>query len=627
MAGNDDKPSDALPPGYQLQIYRIVKVLGQGGFGITYRAEDTKHGGFVALKEFLPNQLAHRDGTTIRPNSQKTTATFESFRSKFLDEATVLLHFRHLDHIVHIQAFFQANGTAYLVMDFVAGHSLAEHLKQLGRPPTETEVKAILLPLLDDLEQVHAAGFLHRDIKPQNIVIRPDGSPVLIDFGAARQAAGYDANTKTLTSFISEGYTPPEQYYRDGEQGPWSDLYALGAVAYRMVTGGKPPSAPTRTMGRTDPYTPARQAGAGRYSDGFLAALDWALERYAESRPQTAAAWRAAFDRSPADTGRHEPPAPGRSPGQIPDPDPLTLDRGADGTREGPTSGTARTATRLETTRADDRPTAAPGGLPGGSVPIPASKPRRTALAAALGAGIAVMAVSAMLVWSPWTTDQHEPPPVQPAPGPAPGPVRPPSNVQPPPPPETPAALPQPPVASPPAAPAKPALPLRDPVPSEQPRLDALAKASKLPTTMIQWALKGTGHYAGAIDGQSGAGTARAIADFQKSINAANSGVLTPEQTVLLIRRAAESGQPESEVSLGVLFATGVGMVKDDAAAVIWFRRAAEQNNRDGAYNLGRMVRDGRGLDANRDEALRLFRQAQQLGHPDAARAILEMPR
>ncbi len=300
--------TDALPPGYQLQIYRIVKVLGQGGFGITYRAEDTKHGGFVALKEFLPNQLAHREGVTIRPNSQQTRTMFETYRSKFLDEATALLHFRHLDNIVNIQAFFQANGTAYLVMDFIAGTSLAQHLRDLGRPPAESEVRAIVLPLLDDLGEVHAAGYLHRDIKPQNILIRPDGSPVLIDFGAARQAAGYDDTARTLTAFISDGYTPPEQYVRDGDQGPWTDLYALGAVAYRMITGGKPPSAPSRLVGKQDCYVPARAATDGRYSVPLLTAIDWALERYAENRPPTAAAWRAAFDGSAAADGIATPP-------------------------------------------------------------------------------------------------------------------------------------------------------------------------------------------------------------------------------------------------------------------------------------------------------------------------------
>ena len=307
MEEDSDYLPEALPPGYRLQIYRIANILGQGGFGITYRAEDTKHGGFVALKEFMPAQLARREGDLIKPHTTRTRAAFESYRAKFLEEATALLHFRHLDNIVHIQAFFQANGTAYLVMDYIDGLNLTEHLKGFGRPPTEEEVKSILISLTDDISEVHASGYLHRDIKPQNILVRADGSPVLIDFGAARQAAGYDNNTKTLTTFISEGYTPPEQYSSHGDQGPWTDIYGLGAVAYRMVTGIKPPAAPSRMLGRTDSCVPAVQMAAGRYSRSFLAAIDWALERFAENRPQNLAAWKEALINGPPD--RDESPA------------------------------------------------------------------------------------------------------------------------------------------------------------------------------------------------------------------------------------------------------------------------------------------------------------------------------
>ncbi len=311
---------DALPPGYQLRNFRLVRVLGRGGFGITYRAEDTRRGGFVAIKEFMPTAFAGRDGATVRSYSPEGKQEFNRFLQRFFDEATTMLRFGHLDNIVNVRGYFEANGTGYIVMDFETGPSLERLLTDLGRPTTETEARAILLPLLDDLEEVHATGFLHRDIKPQNIIIRADGSPVLIDFGAARFAASEVAE-QAMTAFVSAGYTPWEQYSRDGHQGAWSDLYALGATAYRMVTGNKPPDCLQRRMFR-DRYLSVTQAvPSGRYSPGFLAAIDWVLRLEPDQRPQTAAAWRAAFESgrvvveppavpAPPESAKPEPPKP-----------------------------------------------------------------------------------------------------------------------------------------------------------------------------------------------------------------------------------------------------------------------------------------------------------------------------
>ncbi len=312
---------DALPPDYQLRNFRLVRVLGRGGFGITYRAEDTKRGGAVAIKEFLPTVFAGRDGTTVRAFSESTKVEFDRFLQRFFDEATTLLRFGHLDNIVNVRGYFEANGTGYIVMDFETGPSLERLLTNLGRPTSEGETKAILLPLLGDLEEVHASGFLHRDIKPQNIIIRADGSPVLIDFGAARFAAN-ETIEQTMTAFVSAGYTPWEQYSRDGHQGAWSDLYALGATAYRMITGSKPPDCLQRRLFQDRYVTAAQATTPGRYHLDFLAAIDWVLRLDPEQRPQSAAAWRAAFERGTGAGGAVRTSAPAPTPTPTPTPIP-----------------------------------------------------------------------------------------------------------------------------------------------------------------------------------------------------------------------------------------------------------------------------------------------------------------
>ncbi len=292
---DDDSHAEALPVGFQLNNFRLVKVLGRGGFGITYQAEEIRHGKVVAIKEFFPIQLARRDGVSVRALSGGTKKDFDQYLKKFFDEATTLLRFGHLNHIVSVRSYFPANGTGYLMMDFETGQPLDRHLATLGRALTEAEVLAILIPLLEDLEQVHATNILHRDIKPQNIIIRPDGSPVLVDFGAARYWSD-EASDPTRTAFHSEGYTPWEQYSRDGRQGPWTDLYALGATAYQMVTGYRLQGGLDRKISTDRHVSVAQETAPGAYSSEFLKAIDWALQLDMAQRPQSAAAWRRLFE-------------------------------------------------------------------------------------------------------------------------------------------------------------------------------------------------------------------------------------------------------------------------------------------------------------------------------------------
>jgi serine/threonine protein kinase len=278
---------NALPNGYALQEYRIEKVLGVGGFGLTYLALDSNLNLKVALKEYLPTDIAARGpNQSIGPRSPDTAETFGWGKQRFMDESRTVASFRH-PNIVRVMRFFEANGTAYMVMEFVDGAALGDWIKP-RRPLTEAPVAALVAPLLDGLEVVHKAGFLHRDVKPGNIYVRDDGGPVLLDFGSARM------RSSELTAVVSPGYAPFEQYHTQGKQGPWSDLYALAGVLYWMVVGSMPQEAPARI--RADSMAPAVQAGdKSRFRPEFLAAIDWGLNPFEDQRPQSVAEWREAL--------------------------------------------------------------------------------------------------------------------------------------------------------------------------------------------------------------------------------------------------------------------------------------------------------------------------------------------
>lgn len=279
----------ALPRGYALHEYQIEQTLGIGGFGLTYLATDSNLNLKVAIKEYLPGDLAQRgDDQSVRP---KAESAFESFKwglSRFLDESRTLASFRH-PNIVRVLRFFEANRTAYMVMEFVAGQPLGEWIRS-RRPLEQSAVLGIAGPLLDGLDLIHRTGYLHRDIKPGNIFIREDGSPVLLDFGSARAAS----TGTELTAIVTPGYAPIEQYHSQGQQGPWSDLYAFGGVLYWMITGKRPVEAVARV--RQDMLPPAAQAAdRARYAAELLAAIDWALTPHEERRPQSVSEFRAAL--------------------------------------------------------------------------------------------------------------------------------------------------------------------------------------------------------------------------------------------------------------------------------------------------------------------------------------------
>ena len=316
----------ALPPGTRIRDFEFHRVLGRGGFGITYLGRNTALDIPVAIKEYLPvdwsiresdlsvvplssqdesvfqgdlerflvEEAPTRSWSVVPPSSQDESdslawSVFHWGLNRFRDEAHTLAWFEH-PNIVRVHHFFEAHSTAYIAMDYVEGEDLSAYLTRKGTL-SEAELKDILYPLLDALEVIHGADFLHRDIKPGNIVLRKDGSPVLLDFGAARQAI--EAKSRPVTSIVTPKYAPIEQYEERGPQGPWTDIYALGAVCYRALTGQVPDDATVRV--RKDPLVPVSQQCAGQTSQAFLAAIDKALQVAGRDRPKSVAAWREAL--------------------------------------------------------------------------------------------------------------------------------------------------------------------------------------------------------------------------------------------------------------------------------------------------------------------------------------------
>ncbi len=288
----------ALPKGYRLHEYQLDRVLGSGGFGLTYLARDTSLDKPVAIKEYLPNDLAVRETDhSVMPKSGGNKDDFQWGLGRFLDEARTLARFKH-PNIIAVYRYFEAHNTAYIVMEFAEGETLDEVLKR--GVLEESRLLAVLMPLLEGLEEVHGVNFLHRDIKPGNIVIRSDGSPVLLDFGAARQAVG--SRSRNITSVVTPGYAPIEQYSTRGNQGPWTDIYALGAVAYEAVSGEAPLDATGRVF--QDPMRPASEVCRGKYSESLLNSIDWALSVEGEARPQDVASWRQSMKKAAEEAAR-----------------------------------------------------------------------------------------------------------------------------------------------------------------------------------------------------------------------------------------------------------------------------------------------------------------------------------
>jgi tol-pal system protein YbgF len=269
-----------------------------GGFGATYLASDKNMDNRkVAIKEYLPTQLATRESTNnIVPLSDESKSTFEWGLDRFIEEAVLLSSLRH-PNIVDVFTAFRENGTAYMVMRLEEGQTLSALAKTSGGL-SQDFLMGILPSLLDGLETIHAADIIHRDIKPDNIIIRSDGSPVLIDFGSARKAEA--DTTQHLTSVYTPGYSPPEQRnLSDSKQGPWTDIYGLGATLYYSISGKPPRDSTARNdsirESRSDSLIPIQAYAETGFSERFMGAVNWSLQYWPEDRPQSIEEWRSSL--------------------------------------------------------------------------------------------------------------------------------------------------------------------------------------------------------------------------------------------------------------------------------------------------------------------------------------------
>ncbi|MBK6741739.1 MAG: serine/threonine protein kinase [Hydrogenophilales bacterium] len=274
---------EPLPAGFLLDEYRIDRRIGGGGFSMVYLAYDGE-GEPVALKEYLPDGVVRRnEDYSVAPMSEEKERSFRQGMRFFFDEGRTLAHIRH-PNVVRVLSFFRANETVYMVMKYERGKTLQRHIQEMGdEPMRESYLRGIFIRLLNGLREVHASRLLHLDIKPSNIYIRSDATPVLIDFGAARQALSGDAHT--FTPMYTPGFAAPEQYGQRDRLGPWTDIYAAGASIYACLAKAPPPPANERL--EEDKFQPAANRLKGLYTAPFLELVDSMLRLNYLERPQS----------------------------------------------------------------------------------------------------------------------------------------------------------------------------------------------------------------------------------------------------------------------------------------------------------------------------------------------------
>jgi len=293
----------ALPPGTRFGEMELVRVLASGGFGIVYLARDHWLDRDVAVKEFLPTHLAGRgDGLAVEMRTDAATDAFAQGLQSFIAEAKLLAHFSH-PAIVKVHRFWEANGTGYMVMPYLRGPTLGQVRRSMSRPPTEAWLRSIMNPLMGALAMLHAEGVYHRDISPDNVLVAENGQPVLLDFGAAR-SIGND-RSHSPTAILKPRFAPIEQYAEATHlrQGPWTDIYSLGALIAYLIDGSAPPQSTARSI--DDEMKPLQERRGTGMSRTFLSAIDWALSVRPQDRPQSIAELRDALEGHPpgADLG------------------------------------------------------------------------------------------------------------------------------------------------------------------------------------------------------------------------------------------------------------------------------------------------------------------------------------
>ena len=547
---------DALAPGTVLGDYELGSVLGYGGYSVVYSARHKELGYPVAVKEFLPADLAVREGTSVHPRGTECLPHYQDGMDRFEKEALQLMQFRDDPGVVTGLGFFRANGTAYFVMDYVDGMSLAELLREresAGRPLDESELVSFVMPLLDTLSGLHRADVLHRDLKPSNILVRrSDGRPVLIDFGAAKQGAAL--HSKSAAPF-TEGYAALEQV-SEGRLGPWTDLYAVGAVLWRVVVGGNPPWTPPNPKkvelraaaalsGRPDPMPSATEVGKGRFSSGILQAVDSCLQVRPESRMRSCKALQRSMGSVTA-AGKGAPTLPeqgrdsnGENPSRVSKPAPRPR-------KPARSTEPARTKHRLSG-RAWGRIALSILGslvmltgllvfLYGGGQRVSldnAGAAMWYRLAAGLGLADAQYNLASMYA-------------------------------------------------------------------------NGRGVAQNDTDAIRLWRLA-------AEQGHDGA-------QFNLGVTYANgSGVAQDNaKATRWYRLAAEQGHADAQFNLGWMYQDGRGVAQDDAESTRWYRLAAEQGHAEAQFNLGRRFETGRGVARDDAESTRWYRLAAEQGHAEA---------
>ena len=553
----DQDHKQALPPGFRLGSYRVVRVLGVGGFGVTYLCEHAGLDVQVAVKEYLPNEIAVRDGAAVAPKSPTDREGFEWGLSRFLDEARTLARFEH-PNVVRVRDCFEANSTAYIVMDYEDGEPLDRLLQRLGTL-TEAQLKRVVLPVAEGLREIHAAGFLHRDVKPSNIFVRrSDESPVLLDFGSARQALGQ--KSRSMTAIATAGYSPPEQYERQGAHGAWTDIYALCALCHRAIMGEPPVEAPRRTgevaRRRADPQERLATAGVAGYSSDFLETVDWGLRLIETERPESLPEWLARISEPTLPDGRTRSPQADMDAQQV-----RLLDASevAAWLREAAEQGLAEAQGNLGYAYAHGE------GVPkdAGQAARWYRKAAEQGLAAAQnnlgyayahGEGVPKDAGQAVLWYSKAAAQG-------------------------------------------------------DPV-AQYSLGWAYADGEGVPKDLseaVLWFRKAAEQgFAGA---QTSLGLAYANGEgFPKDA----------AQAAQWYRKAAEQGFAAAQNNLGVLYADDEGVPKDAGQAARWYRKAAEQGLAAAQNNLGVLYADGEGVPKDAGQAARWYRKAAEQGYPAA---------
>ena len=275
-------PNQALPGGYQLLNYRIDRQISRGGFSIVYRAFD-ETGAPVAIKEYLPSSLVLRtEGDIVRATSVENLTSFRYGMKCFFEEGRALAKINH-PNVVRVLNFFRANETVYMVMRYERGRTLQQQIQMRQDQMSERFVRHVFMHLLNGLREVHTHKLLHLDIKPANIYLRTDGSPVLLDFGAARQTL--TSNRPKLAPMYTPGFAAPEQYRDPDRLGPWTDVYGTGASMFACLAAFAPQAADARVQ--EDHLVPAKRIWSGQYSDNLLEVIDWCLRLDPLERPQS----------------------------------------------------------------------------------------------------------------------------------------------------------------------------------------------------------------------------------------------------------------------------------------------------------------------------------------------------